>query len=101
MYSTACLLTDRAVATGAELLFELAFFCFAPRPGARQPPGDACGLHDVHQACTPASGMEREACLEVAGAAQVVARVFVARIEMEQVDHTGSFGRPAEQGRLP
>src|SRR5712691_1365580 len=101
MCSTACLLANRTVAAGAELLFELALFRFATRPGARQAPGDACGLHDVQQARTPARGMERETRLEVAGAAQVVARVLVAGVKMEQVDHRYSFGRPAEQGRLP
>ena len=100
--STACLLfANRAVAAGAALLLELAFFRFATRPGARQAPGDARGLDDVHQACAPASRMEREACLEVARAAEGVARVFVARVEMEQIDQTFSCGRPAEDGRLP
>ena len=101
MRSTACRLAEGAVAAGAALLLELAFFRFAPGPGARQTPGDASGLHDLEQARAPASRMEREACLEVARAAQVVARVFIARVEMEQIDHTFSCGRPVENGRLP
>src|SRR6266705_3318298 len=101
MCSTACLLADGAVAAGAELLLELALFRFATRPGARQAPGDACGLHDVEQARAPASGMERETRLEVAGAAQVVARVLVAGVKMEQVDHLVLLWEACRAGQAP
>src|SRR6185503_3692729 len=101
MCSTACLLADGTVAAGPALFLQLALFRFASRPGARQAPGDARGLHHVQQARTPARRMECETRREVAGAAQVVPRVFIARIEMEQVDHRFSLGRPAALGRLP
>src|SRR2546428_7862502 len=83
----ACLLADRAGAAGAELLRELAFFRCATRPGARQAPGDASGLHNVQHARTPASRMECETRREVARAAQGVARVLGAGVEMQQGDH--------------
>ena len=83
MCSTACLLADGAVAAGPALFLQLTFFRFAARPGARQAPGDARGLHHVQQARTPARRMERETRREVAGAAQVVPGVLITVVEME------------------
>src|SRR6266568_7892379 len=95
MCSTACLLTDGAIAAGAALFFELAFFRLPTRPCACQAPGDASGMHNVQQARSTALDMLSQPLIQAAGATQVVACVLVARVEVQQGDHRLPLWSPA------
>src|ERR1700682_433561 len=95
MCSTACLLTDGAIAAGAALFFELAFFRCATRPCACQAPGDASGMHNVQQARSTALDMRSQPLIQAAGAPQGVACVLGAGVEVQQGDHRLPLWSPA------
>src|SRR5712691_155738 len=87
MCSTAGLLADGAGAAGTALLFELAFALLAawPRPG--ESPGDTRAGDDVEEPGSLAFAVLREPSCEVVARAEIMPRVFVASLEMEQIDH--------------
>ena len=101
MRSTAGLLTDRAEAAGPALFFELALTVLATAPGAGELPANADRSHHLEEASAAAFAVLGQAPLQVLAGTQVVTGVLITVVEMEQIDHTISLGRPAASGRLP
>src|SRR5437867_3122860 len=85
MRSTAGLLTQWAEAAGPALFFELALALLAAAPGAGELPTNADRLHHLEEAGAAAFPMLGQASLQVLTGAEVVARVLVGAIEVQQV----------------
>src|SRR5712691_6724474 len=91
MCSTACLLADRTAAAGPALFFELALAVLTTAPGAGELPADADRTHHLEEASAAAFAMLGQAPLQVLARAQVVLRVLVGSIKVEQVHHHRSL----------
>src|SRR5262244_119743 len=81
----ALLLAQRAEATSATLLLELALALLAAAPGADELPADADRLHHLEEAGAAAFAMLGQAPLQVLAGAQIVLGVLVGAIEVQQV----------------
>src|SRR5438128_1558844 len=87
MCSTLGLLADRAETARSALFFELALALLATAPGAGKLPADADRTHHLEEAGAAAFAMLGQAPLQVLAGAQVVLRVLVGSIKVEQVHH--------------